>query len=149
MKKIARFVHRIVIKANAEEFFVGLRQRVNIIRKIIPVGLRDKFLSVGRFIPSSAEYPTNDAYSLTRGDTNFIINRSDYVQWRIFYGVRDNALLEAKKHLANNSIVLDIGSNFGAFSLRLATYALEKKYSNLLIHAFEPNPVVVTNYATN
>jgi FkbM family methyltransferase len=44
--------------------------------------------------------------------------------------------------------VLDIGGSFGAFSLRLATYAKNKGIP-VQIHAFEPNPVVFENYKTN
>jgi FkbM family methyltransferase len=144
-----RFIHRSVIKSNLEEFFVALRRRVNFVRKFIPLSLRHRFTSIGRFIPQSSSYPKDDRYPLTRDKTRFEINRSDYVQWRIFYGVRDNALSEAKKYLAPDSVVLDIGANFGAFSLRLASYALEQKLSNVHIHAFEPNPDVVKNYQKN
>ena len=149
MNNITRFIHRTIINANVEEFFVDLRRRVNFLRKFIPVGLRHKFASVGKFIPQSSSYPTDDCYFLTRDNTKYKINRSDYVQWRIFYGVRDNALLEAKRHLVPDSIVLDIGANFGAFSLRLATYAADHKYSKVQIHAFEPNPIVYENYTEN
>jgi len=148
MSSVAQFIHRAVIKARAEEFFVHVRKRANVIRKFIPISLRNKFPSIGRFIPNASEYPTSDRYFLTRDNTHFKINRSDYVQWRLFYGVRDNALLEAKKYLETGSVVLDIGGSFGAFSLRLATYAKSKGVF-AQIHAFEPNPVVFENYKTN
>jgi len=149
VNNFTRFIHRSVIKSNLEEFFVALRSRVNVVRKFIPLSLRHRFTSIGKFIPQSASYPKNDRYLLTRDHTHFEINRSDYVQWRIFYGVRDNALLVAKKYLSPDSVVLDIGANFGSFSLRLATYANEQKLSNVTIHAFEPNPDVQKNFQKN
>lgn len=149
MNPVAQFIRKAVINAGAEEFFVRLRRQSNLIRNLIPVKLRNKFPSVGRFIPNAADYPATDSYRLTRDNTNFRINRSDYVQWRLFYGVRDNALLEAKKHLNNGGIVLDIGANFGAFSLRLATHILEQRNLNVQIHAFEPNSAVAKNYVDN
>ena len=149
MKKITKIIHCIVVKTKAEEFFVHLRQRSNLVRKFIPVSFRHLFASFGRFIPPSTDYPKDDYYSVTRDNTHFRINRSDYVQWRLFYGVRDNALLEAKRFLTNNSIVLDIGANFGAFSLRLARHALENNYANIHVHAFEPNPFILLNYNDN
>jgi FkbM family methyltransferase len=149
MNRLTEIIHRLVINSRAEEFFVHLRRRVNFVRKFIPVGVRHKFTSIGRLIPQSTEYPKDDCYFLTRDNTNFRINRSDYVQWRLFYGVRDNALKETKKYLKPNSIVLDIGSNFGAFSLKLATHIVNNKFQNLKIHAFEPNPVVFDNYIAN
>src|SRR5690349_21033699 len=111
--KIVQIVHQTVIKAGAEEFFVRLRKTVNVTRKLIPIKLRNKFPSIGRFIPNASNYPPGDSYRLTRDNTHFNIDRSDYVQWRLFYGVRDNALAEVKKHVQSGGIVLDIGANVG------------------------------------
>jgi FkbM family methyltransferase len=149
MNPIAQFIHKTIIKTRAEEFFVLLRNKANVVRKIIPVSLRSKFPSLGRFIPNASDYPKGDNYFLTRDNTHFKIDRSDYVQWRLFYGVRDNALLSAKKYLQPGSIVLDIGANFGAFSLRLARYISEQNFNDIQILAFEPNPAVVKNYKHN
>ena len=149
MNNFTRFIHRTVIKSNLEEFFVELRKRVNFIRKFIPLRIRHKFGSMGRFIPQSESYSKNDNYLLTRDYTRFRINRSDYVQWRIFYGVRDNSLIQAKKLVRPNSVILDIGANFGAFSLRLASHIIRKNINGARVHAFEPNPTVVTNLTNN
>lgn len=149
MNPVSQFIQNKVIHTKGEEVFVYLRRASNSIRKIIPVKLRNKFPSLGRFIPASASYPKDDSYFLTRDNTHFKINRSDYVQWRVFYGVRDNALAAAKRFVTTGSIVLDIGANFGAFSLKLASFCKEKKFSSTQIHAFEPNPVVFENYQSN
>lgn len=149
MNKLFGFIHRTVREAHVEEFFVSLRRRVNFIRRFIPVGVRHRFASVGRLIPQSSEYPPDDDYQLTRDNTHYRINRSDYVQWRIFYGIRDNALLMAKKYLVADSVILDIGANFGGFSLRLATYAIAHNYPDVQIHAFEPNPIIYKRYKEN
>ena len=149
MKYVTKIVHRIVISLKIEEFFIKLRYRANFFRKFIPIQLRHRFSSFGKFIPGSFEYPKDDGYFIIRDKTRYKINRSDYVQWRLFYGVRDNALRQAKKYLVSDSIVLDIGANCGGFSLRLATYAIGNRYSNIQIHAFEPNPVVLERYNNN
>jgi FkbM family methyltransferase len=149
MNNLKKFIHRSVIKNNLEEFFISLRTRVNFIRKFIPISVRHKFASVGRFIPQPESYPPDDSYLVIRDGTRFRINRSDYVQWRIFYGVRDNALLWAKKLVKPNSIVLDIGANVGSFSLRLASHVLSMNITAFHIHAFEPNPLVVKNLREN
>jgi FkbM family methyltransferase len=142
-------IHRFVRKSAVEELLVELRRRASFLRRFIPVSARHWFFSVGRFIPPSADYAKDDRYPLTRDGTNFIINRSDYVQWRLFYGVRDNALAQARNLLTGNSCVLDIGANFGAFSLRLASYAVQNNYRGFQLHAFEPNPVVQQNFRAN
>lgn len=149
MNPISQFIQNKVINTKAEEIFVNLRRVSNGIRKIIPVKFRNKFPSLGRFIPASASYPKDDSYLATRDNTYFRINRSDYVQWRVFYGVRDNALAAAKKYITKESVVLDIGANFGAFSLKLASFCKEKNYPSVQIYAFEPNPVVFENYQSN
>jgi FkbM family methyltransferase len=149
MNTVLRAIQKLVLNLKTEELFVRLRRKSNAVRKIIPVSWRHKFRSFGSFIPHSSQYPKNDRYTLTRDHTRFIINRSDYVQWRVFYGVRDNALLKAKRHLIKGGIVLDIGASFGAFSLKLAAYIKEKGIADVQIHAFEPNPVVYDNYKTN
>ena len=149
MKPLNKIIHQVVLGLGVEEFFVKLRRGSNFFRRFIPVGLRHKFSSFGKFVPASSSYPRDDCYFLTRENTSFKINRSDYVQWRIFYGVRDNALRHAKKYLVSDSIVLDIGANCGAFSLKLATYVARNQYSNLHIHAFEPNPIIFKNYTNN
>jgi len=149
MKKVVGFIHRIVASTKTEELFVHLRQRINFVRRFIPVSIRHRFASAGKFIPYSSQYPKNDSYTLTRDHTHFKINRSDYVQWRLFYGVRDNALKEGTQYIKNNSIVLDIGANFGAFSLRLARFAEQRGLTNFQIHAFEPNPEVQKMYKHN
>lgn len=149
MNSAKKILHRVVIELSAEEFFIKLRQRVNVVRKFVPVSLRHQFASVGKFVPHSSSYPKDDSYFLTRDNTAFKINRSDYVQWRIFYGVRDNALAYAKKCMTADSIVLDIGANCGGFSLKLAMHAAQYDLSNLVIHAFEPNPFILEKYLTN
>lgn len=149
MNALVGLIHRAVRKARLEEFVVSLRRRVNFVRQFIPVGVRHRFTSVGKFIPQSSDYPHDDDYLLTRDDTDYRINRSDYVQWRIFYGIRDNALLMAKKYLVADSVILDIGANFGGFSLRLASYARAKDCHGVHIHAFEPNPIIFKRYQDN
>lgn len=149
MNPISKFIQQKIIHTRAEELVVNLRRITNHVRKLIPVRLRNKFPSVGRFIPGSSSYPKDDCYLLTRDNTHFRINRSDYVQWRVFYGVRDNALAAAKKCITKEAVILDIGANFGAFSLKLASFCKEHKYDSVRIHAFEPNPVVAENYQHN
>lgn len=58
MNLVSQFIHRVIINAQTEEFFVRLRKKTSVIRKFIPVGFRNKFPSLGRFIPNAAEYPT-------------------------------------------------------------------------------------------
>jgi FkbM family methyltransferase len=145
LKNVRAYIYRI----RAEEFFVWLRGVLSSVRKLVPVQYRHKFTSVGKLVPHSSQYPSDDSYLLVRDQTHFVVNRSDYVQWRLFYGVRDNALKAAKENLEDHSIVLDIGANIGAFSVRLARYAKIQGLTDFHIYAFEPNPVAFRSYEKN
>jgi FkbM family methyltransferase len=144
-----KVVHQAVIKLGIAEFLVGLKRRTYFLRRFVPANIRHKFTSVGKFIPHSSSYPKDDCYFLMRDNTAFKINRSDYVQWRIFFGVPDNALKHAKQLLSDNGVVLDIGANCGAFSLKLATHAADNHLTNVQIHAFEPNLEIFKSYKSN
>lgn len=135
-------VQQFVKKIGAEEIFAALRNKSILVKKIIPPSLRKRFPSFGAFIPPSTAYPKTDSVFISRDKVNFKVNRSDFVQWRLFYGTKDNALECAKKYIEPASIVLDIGANVGGFSLRLAKFCHEKFGSSFKIHAFEPNPLV-------
>lgn len=149
LRMISGLMHKMVMRTRTEELIVSLRKKSFFIRKLIPVKLRNKFTSLGKLLPPSTSYSKVDCYPVSRDNTNFIINRSDYVQWRLFYGVRDNALREAKKYLKDDCIILDIGASFGAFSLRLATHANQQSISKVQIHAFEPNLDLIECYEKN
>lgn len=105
------------------------------LRRIIPQNMAYR---LKKFIRTSAEFPQNDDYQLTRGNISFQINRSDFVQWKIFNGSEDLVLSQAKIYAKTDTIVLDIGANVGGFSLRLANYCFGTG-KQTQIHAFEPN----------
>lgn len=130
------------------ELFVWLRRQSGFIRQFVPRGIRHRIPGFGRFIQSPSSFADDDDYLLTRNDTKFRINRSDYVQWRLFYGVRDHALKEAMRLLNNDCVVVDIGANFGAFSLRVAKEA-QRKGLRAKVHAFEPNALIRNRFEAN
>ncbi len=71
MNSANKILHRVVIELGAEEFFIKLRRRANFLRKFVPVSLRHKFASVGKFVPHSSSHPKDDSYFLTRDNTAF------------------------------------------------------------------------------
>lgn len=133
---------------NKGEFFSLLRRRTGFLRLLVPAGLRRRIRGLGRFIPPPSAFPADDTYLVSRDHTTFRINRSDYVQWRLYYGVRDNALKEAQRYLQAGAIVLDIGANVGAFALRCARAAHRRKV-NAVVHAFEPNVALRNRFLDN
>jgi FkbM family methyltransferase len=132
-------VQRIAFRTRTEKVLVRLRQLLQILRPLVPEFLRQ---NLRRAVPGAAWYPKNDRYPIVRGNVRFLINRSDYVQWRMFYGIKDVALEQAKLFATDNSVALDVGASFGAFSLCLAGHIHKKELINCHVHAFEPNPEV-------
>ena len=149
MGSITRTIQKLVIHTRGEQFFVSLRNHAAVLRRLVPRSMRHRFTSFGKFVPHASDYPENDHHPLTRDNTRFLINRSDYVQWRLFYGVRDHALKEARKAAAAGGCILDVGANFGAFSLRLARHVHDQRLQNVHIHAFEPNAFCIGNFYQN
>jgi FkbM family methyltransferase len=132
-------VQRIALRTKTEKVLVRLRQSLQILRPLVPEFLRQ---NLRRAVPGAAWYPKNDRYPIVRGNVRFLINRSDYVQWRMFYSVKDVALEQAKLFVTHNSVALDVGASFGAFSLCLAGHMHKKEFVNCRVHSFEPNPEV-------
>ena len=143
---LVNLVREIALRTKTERLLVGLRKSLQILRPIVPEFVRRK---VRVAIPGAAQYPKQDRYEISRAHARFIINRSDYVQWRMFYGVKDVALEQAKAVVTEHSIALDIGASFGAFSLCLADHIHEKQIANCHVYAFEPNPEVFHLFQNN
>jgi len=75
---------------------------------------------------------------VVRDGHRWLLNPSDYVQTDFFWlGERDRwELFHAKKFVSPGALILDVGANFGHYSITLAD-ALGRRCR---IHAFEPFP---------
>jgi FkbM family methyltransferase len=75
------------------------------------------------------------------------------MQWHIYARIEDNAWQYALDYLdklkKQNLIILDIGSNVGAFSFKLATNLSRRGISNYSIYAFDPNPYIKEIFERN
>ena len=134
MKLTTRIIHRLVFYCRMETIFIVLR-RVN-----------DLF---HKFLPLPVDYYSTDLIKCKRDNVNFLVNRSDYMQWVVYANEPDNSWKAATEFLDSNSIVLDVGANFGAFSFKVAEIIRSKQIGNCSIHAFEPNPFVVEKFRMN
>lgn len=116
--------------------------------RYLPLPLRKLLRRFRNVVPPASSFPLDDKHRENIGGVKFQLNRSDYVQWRLCYGFNDMALREAKKRLASGT-VLDVGANFGGFSLQLAASASQLQLNDFRIVAMEPNPVSIQNFETN
>ncbi len=100
--------------------------------------------------PQSYQYKKNTFRKCKRDNVNFYIDISDYMQWYLYANIKDDSWLHVYDDGKKNTelIVIDIGANIGAFSLKLARKCLDKnqKYT---IYAFEPNKVIFSLLKNN
>ena len=96
-----------------------------------------------KFIPLPNRYHKKSDAVVIRDRVKFSLNRSDYMQWHIYAGLQDHSWKAASDYLYKESIIFDIGSNVGAFSLKLAKTGINLGYKDFKIYAFEPNKSIV------
>lgn len=129
MVKISTFIiHTIVMYLHLESLFYYFSRIVPIFTKFIPLPIR---------------YNEKSNAVVIRDRVNFSLNRSDYMQWHIYAGLPDHSWKAASDYLYNESVIFDIGSNVGAFSLKLAKTGINLGYKDFKIYAFEPNKSIV------
>ena len=127
-KKITTLVYFIVYNLKLEPLFIFLS---------------NFYSPFNKFIPQSSYYKDSDKRTVIRNGVKFKLNLSDYMQWHIFADIGDLSWIEAQKYLHENTVIIDIGANSGAFSLKLAHKIKELKLKNCKIFAFEPNPYMI------
>ncbi len=87
-------------------------------------------------------YGLDNRRKVKRDGVVFDLNLSDYMQWHIFAKQPDLSWKEAEKFISNQSCMLDVGANCGAFVLRVAQRANQMRKQEFTVYAFEPNPYV-------
>lgn len=95
---------------------------------------QSKFIK--KLIPTHHEYPKNDKVVVKRNNSIFELNRSDYMQWFVFANLKDESWKFAVDYSNKTKVILDIGANCGAFSIKVSN---NLKGENK-IYCFEPNP---------
>jgi FkbM family methyltransferase len=86
-------------------------------------------------------------FDVVRAGLRWRLNPADFVQADVFWlGVKDHFdLYHLQRLLPADPVVLDVGANFGYYSLVLAS-RLRKRCA---IHAFEPNPPTLARLRTH
>lgn len=134
MKSITKIIHQIVFGLRLENLFAFF-------------GKKSPFFN--KFIPHPEAYKANPEKVVTRDQVKFKLTLTDFMQWHIFAHLPDYSWKKASGFLENNTHVLDVGSNCGAFSLKLAHQAYSEKLNNVTVHAFDPNPYIVEKLEHN
>lgn len=134
MKSLTKFVHEAVLTLHLENVFFRLK------------GISPSFL---KFIPLHREYQKGRRKIVKRHGVMFDLDISDYMQWHVYAMQTDQSWVKAADKLSDNTIILDIGANCGAFTLPLAHQAKMKGFNNVKIIAFEPNPFIFKQLKKN
>ncbi len=138
MKKTTKAVLGTVHRLSLDSFFAALPS---------------SYKGLKKFVPHPSYYGQNDEVLVKRSSASFRVNRSDWMQWHIYANLEDNswkyALNALKATKENKFIVLDIGSNVGAFSFKLASNLMRNGLEDFTIHAFDPNPYVRERFEKN
>jgi FkbM family methyltransferase len=108
--------------------------------------------SFTKFIPHPEYYSADDNVVVEREGAKFSINRSDYMQWHIYSCQPDWSWKHAAAYLRKakryNPVIIDIGSNVGAFSFKIAAN-LRTEGTSCRIFAIDPNPYVKDKFEQN
>jgi FkbM family methyltransferase len=101
-------------------------------------------------IPSHTLYAAKTIKKIKRDKTFFSVDVSDYMQWHIFASIPEIAWVKAVESLSmsNGGIVMDIGSNVGAFALKVASN-IELNTNDSKVIAFDPNPYIQNYFQQN
>ena len=138
MKAVTKLVLKIIRFLSLENLFIKLPIGGGILKK---------------FVPHPSFYPVTDRISVSRGGAKFNLNRHDWMQWHIYADIQDDSTKHAcealrlkRKH--GQFVILDIGSNVGAFSFKLASQ-LKRNNEDFEIHAFDPSPYIASIFMEN
>lgn len=137
MKKITKSVHFVSRVIGLDRLFAFYSDRFNFLKKLVPI---------------PCEYPLGTRFKVRRDKVVFDLFVCDYMQWFVFANLPDNGwryALERIRFEGHGGVVLDIGSNVGAFSLKLAKNCLDYGLSDVRIVGFEPNALVCQRLHTN
>lgn len=134
MKPSTKFLHNLLLKLKLDPFIASLN-----------VGL-----PLLKLLPLPGEYPIGATRLIVRDRAKFLLDPNDYMQWYIYSSIVDKSWLYAFKctNAINRPVIIDIGSNVGAFCLKTAA-CFQSSGKQALIHAFEPQPLIFNKLLTN
>jgi FkbM family methyltransferase len=93
-------------------------------------------------IPLNHHFRRNDQVVVTRDAVSFQLNRSDYMQWYLWADLVDENWRHCLKYYKPGTHVIDVGSNIGAFALKVARELQGREKSPRQVVAVEANPQV-------
>jgi len=133
MKRSTQIIHSIILFLLLDDFIAAISLKIPILKK---------------FIPGNSRYKKGNIKRIKRNGITYELEVSDYMQWHIYAGIKEPLWTESFKYIRPGTVVIDVGANVGAFSLRCAAY-VRKARLNSRIFSFEPNPEVYKKLCFN
>src|ERR1039457_3945039 len=134
MKLYSKIIHKVVSFTHTEFIFISLKEY---------------FPFFIKFIPLPSNYNNAKPRIVLRDNVSFNLLLKDYMQWHVYADLIDISWKKANEYIIDNSCIIDVGANCGAFTLKLAQKSHERIFSGFKIYSFEPNPSVFATLEEN
>ena len=134
MKTLTKILHRLVKKFRLDDMLSG----------------RGSSFPLQKLIPLPSDYASCSYKLVIRDKANFLLDVSDYMQWFVYASIPDRSWIYALENIDSISdpVVLDVGANIGAFSLKVAAHSSSKSKA-VSIHSFEPSSYAYNQFLRN
>jgi FkbM family methyltransferase len=120
----------------------------NFLRQIFKIPLFEKILALltnnkphksffVKFIPNNYQYSKNTLRYCKRNGINYKLNLYDYIDWLIYFGIKEDSRLKLYRLVSKNDTIIDVGSNMGETIMNFSKIAGEKGE----VHGFEPDRI--------
>ncbi len=93
-----------------------------------------------KLLPRNTDYSPTASRTVRRDGVLYKTKLSDYTQWSVFVSHEDEPWRFGIEHLDKKGLIIDVGANFGAFSLKVAHRLPTTETQR--VWAFEPNPFI-------
>ena len=110
----------------------------------VPVWLSRFTPQAVRLIPLNHHFRRGDQTLVTRDSVRFQVDRSDYMQWYLWAELVEENWRHCLKYDKPGRLVIDVGSNIGAFALKMAQATLGGQHGPGKVVAVEANPQVAS-----
>jgi FkbM family methyltransferase len=98
-----------------------------------------------KIVPQFYQYPKGQERRVKREGLEFVVDPSDYIEWHLFFGIRDHNADFLFDRCKPGYTVLDIGTNIGYFALKMA----QRVGSSGRVFGFEPHPFIFNKASRN
>ncbi|MCL4479018.1 MAG: FkbM family methyltransferase [Deltaproteobacteria bacterium] len=129
---------------------IGFKTKIlNSLRNIFKISVLEKLLVkytmsrdfrslIVRLAPNNYQYRPNSIRNVVRNGIVYTLDISDWMEWQLYYGIKDIALGNAIALCKRGYTVFDVGTNIGIMLLNFAKAVGSEGF----VYGFEPNPVV-------